>query len=96
MKIKDGFILRNIADEWVVVPIGERALQMQGALVLNEVAAFIWKQMQSSIAYETIVSQMLDQYDISPETAAQDLHSFLQKLRAIDAIDEENSSGEDV
>lgn len=94
MKIKDGFILRNIADEWVVVPVGERALRMQGALILSDVAAFLWKKLQTSIPYETILSALLDQYDIDPSTAAEDLNTFLLKLQEIDALDEEISDRE--
>lgn len=94
MKIKDGFILRNIADEWVVVPIGERALRMQGALILNDVASFLWKQLSSSVSYEAVLDALLSQYDIDPITAQEDLNAFLQKIREIDALDEETNNRE--
>lgn len=89
MRIKDGFILRSIADEWVVVPTGERALRTQGAMILNDVAAFIWRQLQSSVQYETVLSAILNDYDIGRDDAKQDLDTFLRRLSEMDALDEE-------
>ena len=43
MKIKEGFVLRQIADQWMVVPIGSMAEKIHGLIALNETAADIWK-----------------------------------------------------
>jgi hypothetical protein len=95
MKIKDGFILRNIAGEWVVVPTGERALRMQGAMILNEVASFIWRQLQSSILYEAVLDAIVRDYDIARDDAKRDLDIFLRHLLEIDALDDENNEDKD-
>ena len=89
MKIKDGFLLKNIAGEWVVVPTGDRALRMQGAMILNDVASFIWKKLQSSVLYEAVLDAITNDYDIKRSEAKQDLDIFLSRLQEIDALDDE-------
>ena len=89
MKIKDGFLLKNIAGEWVVVPTGDRALRLQGAMILNEVASFIWRQLQSSALYEAVLDAITHDYDVERSDAKQDLDDFLLRLQEIDALDNE-------
>ena len=43
MKIKNGFILRNFSDAYVVVAVGEAAKDFNGMITLNETGAFLWK-----------------------------------------------------
>lgn len=90
MKIKDGFILRSIAGEWVVVPTGEMALRMQGAMVLNDVASFIWKHLLTSTMYVEVLDAIVNEYDITRDAAKQDLDTFLQRLDEMDALDRQN------
>lgn len=42
IKMKDGFIVRQIADSWVAVPTGERADDVSGLISLSESGAFLW------------------------------------------------------
>ena len=89
MKIKDGFLLKNIAGEWVVVPTGDRALRMQGAMILNDVASFIWRQLLSSVLYEAVLDAIVNDYDIERSEAQRDLDAFLNRLKELDALDDE-------
>ena len=43
MKIKEGFVLRQVADQWMAVPIGSMAEKVHGLIALNETGADIWK-----------------------------------------------------
>ena len=45
MKIKDGFILKEMAGSWVVVPVGENMVNFQMMMTLNESGAFLWNQL---------------------------------------------------
>ena len=44
MKIKENYMLRKVADCYVVVPIGEAVAEFNGMINLNEVGAFLWRQ----------------------------------------------------
>ena len=46
MKIKDGFILRNVIDEYIVMPTGDNIGKYNGTVILNEVSAFVWNLLQ--------------------------------------------------
>lgn len=80
MKIKDGFILRNIADEYIVVPVGENTFDLNGIINLNEVAAFLWENMQTTISEEDLVKKLLDNYDVSKKKAKADVEEFIKKV----------------
>ena len=42
MKIKNGFVLRVVGGESVVVPVGEMSKKFHGMINLNETGAFLW------------------------------------------------------
>jgi len=80
MKIVKGFILRNVAGEWIAMPAGDHIKTFEGAVVLNEVSAFIWKQLSQPISREDLLSAVLCEFDIDQATAAADLDEFLALL----------------
>ncbi|NCB42984.1 MAG: PqqD family peptide modification chaperone [Clostridia bacterium] len=80
MKIAEGFILRNVVDEWIVMPEGSNIKNFEGAIVLNDVSAFIWKQLENSISREDLLKAILDEFEINEQEAAADLDEFLGKL----------------
>lgn len=87
MKIKDGFILRNIADEYIVVPVGEKNFNLNGIINLNEVAAFLWENMQSAITKEGLVKKLLENYDVSEKNAELDVEEFIKKVKDAGFLD---------
>lgn len=89
MQIKDGFILRNIVDEWIVMPKGTNIKDFEGAIVLNEVSAHIWRQLERPISLPDLLQTILDEFDVTEEAARSDLDDFLSKLREYDMLLEE-------
>lgn len=81
MKIHGEYILREVVGEYVLVPVGDTALQFNGIISLNEVGACIWKQLQQNRSEEEILSAVLEEFDVSEEEAKQDLDEFLQRLQ---------------
>ena len=80
MKIKEGFVLRNVVDEFIVMPTGDNIAKFEGAVVLNEVSAFIFKQLENPVSREDLLAAMLNEYDVDEATAAADLDALLEKL----------------
>ena len=81
LKIKSGFMLRNIADNWIVVPLGERVVDFNGLITLSETGAFLWKKLESSIGIDKLTEELLKEYDIDEETAKTDVTEFLASLK---------------
>jgi hypothetical protein len=81
MKIKEGFILREVAHQFVVVPVGETALNFNGVISLNGTGAFLWKLLQNEIEPTALVRGLCERYDVSLEEAARDVEAFLTKMK---------------
>ena len=60
MKIKDGFILRNVAGNNVVVPIGQATIDFNGMISLNDTGAFIFEQMLNEITRDELVQAVIN------------------------------------
>jgi hypothetical protein len=86
MKLKEGFVLKYVLDEWIVMPTGSNIEKFEAAIVLNEVAAFIWKQLENSISKEDLLQAILDEFDIDSETASNDLDVILEKLAELELL----------
>ena len=79
MKIKGDFMLRQVAGTWVVLPLGQSTLDLNGMLTLNESGAVLWKALERGGRKE-MVRALTQEYDVSPEQAAADVDRFLGKL----------------
>ena len=87
MKIKPGFIIRKLADNYVVVSVNNQN-EIQGMIQLNQTGAFIWQQLEAGKNEDEILSLMLEKYEISEEKAKEDITLFIEKLRKDNLIDE--------
>lgn len=81
MKIKDTFILRNIAGSFIVVPIGSDMIDFNGMITLNETGAFLWDTLKEDKSIEDLVSSLLAEYEVSSEDAKNDAVEFVDKLK---------------
>lgn len=87
MKIKSGFVLRKIASSWMVVPVGERAAELNGMISLNETAAFVWQFLQEEHTKEELVAAMVAEFDVTPQQAGQDIDAMLSNMKAAGLLD---------
>ena len=81
MKIKKGFMLREVAKNYVVVAVGEASKEFNGIINLNETGAFLWKQLIDDNTVDGVVAALLNEYDVSEETAKKDVELFINKLK---------------
>ena len=64
MKRNTDFMLRDIAGEVILVPTGAATQQFNGMITLNEVAAFIWKNLDESKSKEELVDKIMDEFEV--------------------------------
>ena len=83
MKIKREFVLREIAGDILLVPVGKTALDLNGMLTLNEVGAEIWKMLPEVESEEEIVERLLQDYEVEPAQVREDVSAFLNRLRTL-------------
>lgn len=88
MKIKEGFGLRKMAGNYVVVPMGRSVADFNGMVKLNETGAFLWEKMDKDCTEEELSAAILEAYDVSEEKARESVTRFLEKLRKEGFIDD--------
>ena len=79
--LKDGFVLRQVADTWVVMPLGQMSLDFNGMLTLNETGALLWQTLEKGGDAEALTKALTAEYDVSAEEARKDVDAFLVKLQ---------------
>lgn len=80
MKIKNGFILRKVGEQNVVVAIGEASRSFNGIIRLNESGRYLWEKLQRDISQQELLQAMLNDFDIDENTANADISAFIAKL----------------
>ena len=81
MKMKDGFLLREVAGQTVVLPIGSD-MDLNLMITLNDTGAFLWEKLQEEIDEAGLVAALLAEYDVDEATAKQAVADFTAKLSA--------------
>lgn len=87
MKIKEGFELKEIADNYVVIPTQSNVVDFSSMIMLNEVSAFLWLQLLEDRTEKDLLKAVLKEYDVDRETAAEDIKIFVKELAAAGVID---------
>ena len=85
MKLKNGFILREVAGEIVVIPSGDE-LDLNMMITLNGTGKFLWQRLEAGAEADELVQALLQEYDVSPETARQAVDAFVARLKELDFL----------
>ena len=88
MKIKNGYIMREVAGENVVIAVGEAARDFKGMIRLNPTGAFLWKLLESDTDETAMLAAMLDKYDIDEDTAKRDITAFISSVKGAGLIND--------
>lgn len=81
MRIKEGYVLREVAGSYVVVPSGERSKEFNGMVNLNESGSVLWKRAGKEFDRTALISELLDIYNVSEQQAAEDVDRFISILK---------------
>lgn len=88
MKIKDGFIVREVAGSYIAMPIGERADEIKGVIELTRGGAILWEKLESDTTEEALVAELLSKFEVDEETAKRDTAAFVDGLRKNGLLEE--------
>ncbi|MBQ9833165.1 MAG: PqqD family protein [Clostridia bacterium] len=80
MKKVDDFVLREIANEYVLVPTQGAARVFDGIITFNEQAVLLWNKIDECEDAKALSKCLTDEYDVDPETALNDTQNFLNRL----------------
>ena len=77
MKIKNGYILRTIAGQNIVIPTDDKTSAFQGALTLNDTGTFIWKMLESECLRDELITALTDKYSVDRVKASDSVDRIL-------------------
>ena len=80
MKIKEGFVVREIAGQSVVIAVGAASKIFNGIIKLNETGKLIWTKLSEGANKEDTVTAILAEYDVDRETVEKDYDNFVNTL----------------
>ena len=86
MKLKQEFVLREIAGDYVLIPVMKQEDEFKGIISLNETGAYIWKKLEENKDTDEIIKDMLDDYEVSLEQAQNNVNEFLSNLKTLGII----------
>ena len=89
MKIKKGFVLRQVCGENVIVGEGLDAINFGRMLSLNETAAWLWKQAveQGDFTAESLANALCDEYEVTPDQALADVKETINQWTELKVVE---------
>ena len=86
MKIKEGFVLREVAGSAVVMNVGGE-LSFNKMITLNESGVIIWKCIENGLDPDAIADELLNVYEVEKAQALSDINTFIEKMKGLSVIE---------
>lgn len=87
MKIKNEYIVRTVAGQNIVVPIGQAGINCKGVMTLTETGVIIFNSLLKGANKEQLINELLKEYEIDEQTATKDINTFIEKLEALNLLE---------
>ena len=89
MRINRNFVLRQLADTWVVLPLADKTINFNGMITLNESGVVLWKALESGCDEDGMVAALMAEYIVTEQQAREDVNAFVEKLRSVGCLEAE-------
>ena len=80
MRIKNGFVLREVAGQTMVIATGEASKDFHGMIKLNSTGKVIWSGLQEGLSENEIAECLAEQFDVQSEQAMKDTRAFIRQM----------------
>ena len=89
MKIKKGFVLRDVCGEHVIAGEGLGAINFGRLLCLNETASWLWKEAQDmgDFTIEALAVRLCEEYEVTIEEAQKDVAGIVKEWQQVGVIE---------
>ena len=86
MKIKKQVILRSVAGEHMLIPVGETVFEYNGIFMLTESGKFLWENITNGAEESDLTNLLMQEYGIDSDTATADVKEFIEMLRTFGIV----------
>ena len=87
MRLKENYVLRQVADVWVVLPLGEATMNLDGMIKLNETGMMLWRALEKGAGREQMAEALMAEYAVEREQVLADVDAFVAKLAEVGCIE---------
>lgn len=81
MEKAEGYVLRKVADEFVLLPHGSRTEETAEILTLSETAAFMYEQLEEVHTIEAVAERVSKEYQVPVEQVYPDVEEVFYFFR---------------
>ena len=86
MEIKKQVILRSVAGEHMLIPVGETVFEYNGIFMLTESGKFLWENISNGADETDLINLLMQEYGIDSDTATADVKEFIEMLRTFGIV----------
>ncbi|MFA5100266.1 MAG: PqqD family protein [Candidatus Omnitrophota bacterium] len=79
-------IFRKIADEFILVPIRQKAVDLKSVYTLNVTAAFIWELIDGKRSVSLIKDRVAEEFEIGSNQAQDDVSHIVSQWEDMSLI----------
>lgn len=80
MKIKENYVMREVAGQAIVIAIGEESKHFKGMINLNRTGRDVWRYLEKGLDLAEIVGKIAEKYEVDEKTAAKDIEGMADRL----------------
>lgn len=88
MKKTEDFIIRELAGEYIMMPVGKTAQKFSGLILANSVSSFIWRHLEKFDHVEDLAKYVCEEFEVSYEEALKDTSEILVQMRTAGWIED--------
>lgn len=85
-KVKNGFIIREIGNQIMAVPIGTQTSEIHGMIALSESAKLLWEALTEGASIEQLAEVLTETYEVERDVALEDVKNFIDSLKEQGAL----------
>lgn len=86
MEIKKQVILRSVAGEHMLIPVGETVFEYNGIFMITESGKFLWENIVNGADENELADLLAKEYGIDSATALEDVNEFIDTLKAFGIV----------
>ena len=87
MKIKENYVMREVAGQAIVIAIGEESGRFKGMINLNRAGRDVWTCLKNGMDLNETVKEIVDKYEVDSNIVAQDVEKMVDKLYKVGVLE---------
>lgn len=88
MKIKEGYILKDVAGAKIVIATGAQKMSFNGVMTFNEVGADVFNMLDGTKSVDDIAKKIADDYGVPVERVKTDVENLIKKMKEHNLLDD--------